>query len=276
MRNLIRFILKYNFIILFIVFETIALLLVFQRNNYQQAFAFNLSRNIGGYVNSRIFSLRHYLELHETNRALLKENERLRNSLLSSYKLKIPAAAEVEFDSAWVQQYNFISAKVIANSVNKQNNFMSIDKGRIHGVKPDMGVISGEGVVGIVAGVSDNFSTIIPVLNIDLRISSSLKNTGYFGSLYWDGKDPKTAIMEDIPHHVTLNPGDSVVTSGYSAIFPEGIMIGTVTDYDFEGGNFYTITVNLATDFRKLNYAYVIENRFREELIELENVSGHD
>ena len=276
MRNLIRFILNNHFIILFIVFETVALLLVFQRNNYQQAFAFNLSRNISGYVNSNIFSFRQYMELHEANRALMEENERLRNSLLSSYKLKIPAAAGVEFDSAWDQQYNFISARVIANSVNKQNNFISIDKGYIHGVKPDMGVISGEGVVGIVTGVSDNFSTVIPLLNIDLRISSRLKNTGYFGSLYWDGKDPETVILEDIPHHVTLNPGDSVVTSGFSAIFPEGIMIGTVTGFDIEGGNFYTITVNLANDFRRLNYAYVIEDKFREELIELEKASGYD
>jgi len=276
MRNLIRFILINHFIILFIVFETIALLMVFQRNTYQQAIALSVSRNISGYVNSKIFSFRQYLDLHETNRALLKENERLRNSLLSSYKLKIPAAASVEFDSAWDQQYNFISARVIANSVNKQNNFISIDKGRVHGVEPDMGVISGEGVVGIVTGVSDNFSTVIPLLNIDLRISSRLKNTGYFGSLYWDGKDPKTAIFGDIPHHVTLNPGDSVVTSGFSAIFPEGIMVGTVTDFDFEGGNFYTITVNLSTDFRKLNYTYVIEDKFRKELIELENVSGYD
>ena len=276
MRNLIRFILNNHFIILFIVFETVALLLVFQRNNYQQAFAFNLSRNISGYVNSNIFSFRQYMDLHEANRALLEENELLRNSLLSSYKLKIPAAAGVEFDSAWDQQYNFISARVIANSVNKQNNFISIDKGYIHGVKPDMGVISGEGVVGIVTGVSDNFSTVIPLLNIDLRISSRLKNTGYFGSLYWDGKDPETVILEDIPHHVTLNPGDSVVTSGFSAIFPEGIMIGTVTGFDIEGGNFYTITVNLATDFRRLNYAYVIEDKFREELIELEKASGYD
>ena len=276
MRNLIRFILNNHFIILFIVFETVSLLLVFQRNNYQQAFAFNLSRNISGYVNSNIFSFRQYMDLHEANRALLEENELLRNSLLSSYKLKIPAAAGVEFDSAWDQQYNFISARVIANSVNKQNNFISIDKGYIHGVKPDMGVISGEGVVGIVTGVSDNFSTVIPLLNIDLRISSRLKNTGYFGSLYWDGKDPETVILEDIPHHVTLNPGDSVVTSGFSAIFPEGIMIGTVTGFDIEGGNFYTITVNLSNDFRRLNYAYVIEDKFREELIELEKASGYD
>ncbi len=276
MRNLIRFILNNHFFILFIIFETIALLLVFQNNNYQKAFVFNISRNISGYVNSKTFSLKQYLDLFETNRSLLEENKRLRNNLLSSYKLKIPAVAGVEFDSAWATQYNFISAKVISNSVNKQNNYISLDKGRVHGVSTDMAVISGNGIVGIVTGVSENFSTVIPLLNTDLRISSKLKNTGYFGSLYWDGKDPATAILSEIPHHVIMSKGDTVVTSGYSAIFPEGIMIGTITDFEIEDANFYTIVVNLSTNFRKLNYAYIIENKFKEELLELQSTTHYD
>ncbi len=276
MRNLLRFILNNHFLIVFIIFEIIAFSLVFQHNNYQKAIAFNLTRNIGGYINSKIFSFRQYLYLHETNRALLKENRRLRNSLLSSYKLRIPAAAGVEFDSAWLQQYNFIPARVISNSVNKQNNFISIDKGSVHGVEPDMAVISGEGAVGIVTGVSDNFSTIISLLNIDLRISSKLKETGYFGSLHWAGKDTESAILYDIPHHVDLNRGDTIVTSGFSAIFPEGIMIGTIDDFDIYGSNFYTVTVRLSTDFRKLNHVYVIQDFLREELLNLENTAGYD
>lgn len=270
MRNLIRFILNNHFLILFILLETVALTLIFRNNNYQNAYAFNLTRNISGYVNSKTFSFRQYLDLHETNRALLDENQRLRNSLLSSYKLQIPAAANVEFDEAWEQQYNFIPARVIANSVNKQNNFISLNKGLLHGVKPDMAVISGNGVVGIITGVSENFSTVIPILNRDLRISSKLKNSGYFGSLHWDGTDPAKATLYDIPHHVILNQGDSIVTSGFSAIFPEGIMIGTISNFEIEGGNFYKIEVDLSTDFRKLNYTYVIEDRFRDELLELE------
>ncbi len=276
MRNLIRFILNNHFFLLFLVFETIALILVFQNNNYQQAFIFNVSRNISGYVNSHILSFRQYLYLQETNKALLEENYRLRNNLLSSYKLRIHITDTIEFNEAWEQQYNFIPAKVISNSVNKQNNFISLDKGRIHGVDTDMAVISGKGVVGIVIGVSNNFSTVIPVLNIDLRISSKLKESGYFGSLYWDGIDPGTAILTDIPHHVTLNHGDTIVTSGFSAIFPEGIMIGTISDFEIEGGNFYNINVDLSTDFTKLNYAYIIEDKFRDELIELEIETGYD
>ena len=276
MRNLIKFILNNHFFLLFLLFEIVALSLVFQNNNYQKAFAFNLSRNISGYINSHIASLSQYLDLHETNKALLEENTRLRNSLLSSYKLKIPAAGNVEFDSAWTQQYNFIPARVISNSVNKQNNFISIDKGSIHGVKPDMAVISHNGAVGIITGVSEHFSTIIPLLNTDLRISAKLKNTEYFGSLHWNGGNPEIAILHDIPHHVSLNHGDTIVTSGFSAIFPESIMIGTIEDFEIKGGNFFSITVHLSTDFRKLNYIYVIENIFREELLELDTSAEYD
>lgn len=276
MRNLLNFILNNHFFILFILLEIVALSLLFQHNNYQQAIAFNFSRNISGYINSRIFSFKQYLDLHEANKALVEENSRLHNNLLSSYKQNIRTSERVEFDSAWTKQYNFIPARVISNSVNKQNNFISLDKGKVHGVRPDMAVISHDGVVGIVSGVSSHFSTVIPLLNIDLRISSKIKNTGYFGSLHWDGKDPRTAVLHEIPHHVTLNRGDTIVTSGFSAIFPEGISVGTISDYDIKGGNFFTISVDLSTDFRNLNHTYVIENIFREELLELENTADYD
>jgi rod shape-determining protein MreC len=276
MRNLIRFILNNHFFLLFILFEAVALFLVFQNNNYQRAFAFNMTRNISGKISSNIFSLRQYLYLSETNMALLEENSKLRNSLLSSYKLRIADPGNVEFDSAWTRQYNFMPARVIKNSVNKQYNFINIDKGFAHGIGPDMAVISGTGVVGIVTGVSEHFSTIIPVLNIDLRLSSKLKNTNYFGSLHWDGKDPGMAILNEIPHHVILNEGDTIVTSGFSAIFPEGIMVGTIDEFGIEGGNFYTVKVQLSTDFRNLNYVYVIEDLFRDELLELESTVAYD
>ncbi len=276
MRNLIRFILNNHFLLLFILLETVALILVFQNNYYQSAFVFNISRNVSGYINTKTHSAREYLSLREANIALHEENRLLRNELFSSYKSRIPLAEEAEFDQIWERRYDYIPARVIANSVNKQHNFLSLDKGAVHGVETDMAVVSGNGVVGIVTGVSENFSTIIPLLNVDLRISSKLKNTGYFGSLYWNGRDPEKATLTDIPHHVTLNTGDSIITSGYSAIFPEGIMVGTITDFDIYGGNFWSVTVKLSTDFRKLNQVYVIRDLFREELLELERAEGYD
>jgi rod shape-determining protein MreC len=184
--------------------------------------------------------------------------------------------ADAEFDSVWAQQYNFIPARVISNSTNKQNNFISIDKGAAHGVKTDMAVVSHDGVVGVITGVSANFATVMPILNIDLRISSKIKNTGYFGSLHWDGRDPGSALLHELPHHVTINTGDTIITSGYSAIFPEGIMVGTIAEFELKGANFYTVVVDLSTNFRRLNHIWVIEDLFREELLELQRKAGYD
>jgi rod shape-determining protein MreC len=276
MRNLIRFILNNHFFILFIFFEIVALTLVFQNNNYQKAFVFNLSRNISGYADSRILSFRQYLYLYETNKALMEDNTWLRNNLISSFKQKMLLNANAEFDSVWAQQYNFIPVRVISNSTNKQNNFISIDKGAAHGVKTDMAVVSHDGVVGVITGVSANFATVMPILNIDLRISSKIKNTGYFGSLHWDGRDPGSALLHELPHHVTINTGDTIITSGYSAIFPEGIMVGTIAEFELKGANFYTVVVDLSTNFRRLNHIWVIEDLFREELLELQRKAGYD
>ncbi len=276
MQNLIRFILRNHFLLLFILLEIVALVLVFQNNYYQSAIVFNISRNVSGYINTKTYSVRQYLSLREANTALHEENRLLRNELFSSYKSQVPPASEAEFDQIWERRYDYIPARVIANSVNKQHNFLSLDKGAVHGVETDMAVVSGNGVVGIVTGVSENFSTVIPLLNVDLRISSKLKDTGYFGSLYWDGMDPEMATLTDIPHHVILNRGDSIVTSGFSAIFPEGIMVGTITDFEIYGGNFWSVTVNLSTDFRKLNQVYVIRDLLRKELLELERSAGYD
>ncbi len=276
MRNLIRFILNNHFALLFILLETTALVLVFQNNNYQNTVAFNVSRNISGFINTKIHSLTQYLSLLEANKALHEENRMLRNELLSSYHIATPLLEEAGPAGEWERRYNYIPAKVIANSVNKQYNYISLDRGALHGIEPEMAVISGSGVVGIVTGVSDNFSTVLPLLNTDLRISSKLKDSGYFGSLYWDGTDPEKATLTDIPHHVTLNRGDSVVTSGFSAIFPEGIMVGTITDFEIYGGNFWAVTVRLSADFRKLNHVYVIQDLLREELLELEEAVGYD
>lgn len=276
MRNLIRFILNNNFFILFLLFEIVAVFLVVQNNNYQKAFAFNFTRNVSGYIDSNVFSFNKYLNLLEINEALVEENTLLRNSLLSSFKQKVADGENAEFDSVWTQYYNFIPARVIRNSVNKQNNFINLNKGSLHGIHPDMAVISGTGAVGIVTGVSEHFSTVIPLLNIDLRLSSKLKGTNYFGSLHWDGSEPGSAVLNEIPHHVVMNHGDTIVTSGFSAIFPEGILVGTIDEFDIEDGNFYTIRVNLSTNFRKLNYVYVIENLFKEELLELESNTAYD
>ncbi len=275
MRNLFRFITRHHFVFLFVLIQLISLTLLFQHNNYHRTVIANTTRSIKGVLNTRIYTLREYLSLRETNKELLEENTRLRNQLIDSYKTtEVPV--EKEFDSAYNKQYEYIPAKVVNNSTNKQHNFITINKGRIHGIEKEMGVVSSNGVVGIITGISQNFSTIIPVLNINLRLSAKIEESGYFGSLFWEGKDSRRVSLIDIPHHAEVSRDNQVVTSGYSAIFPAGIKIGTIEDYKITGGNFYKATVELSTNFQNLSYVYVIRNHFQQEQIELENTERYD
>ena len=147
----------------------------------------------------------------------------------------------------------------------------------MHGIEKEMGVISSKGVVGIVNNVSENYSTVISVLNTRLKVSVKLEETGYFGALEWDGKTFDQAVLNEIPRHATVNVGDLVETSGYSAIFPEGILIGTVHEVDLDKGeSFYTIKVKLSVNFKDLAFVEVIGNVMREEQVELEKDTEDD
>jgi rod shape-determining protein MreC len=172
------------------------------------------------------------------------------------------------------KDYTFITAKVINASSNKKQNYLTLDKGAKDNVRIKMGVINESGVVGIVSSVSDHFAVVLPILNPSSRISAKIKEKEKIGSLVWDGKDPRIALLEEVPRHIPLVRGDTVVTSGYSSIFPEGIGIGTVLDFKRENDNFYFIKVELFTNFNQLSYVDVIDYRYAEEQEELERKEG--
>jgi rod shape-determining protein MreC len=163
-----------------------------------------------------------------------------------------------------------MNARVITNSVNKQKNFITLDRGLRHGVKEGMGVASPSGVVGVVVGVSRNYSVVMSLLNTDFRLSASIARNDYFGSLTWDGTNYRYARLSEIPHHVAVSEGDTIVTSGFSAIFPAGLMAGTLTGEQWRGGDFVSLKVLLSADFKKLTDVYVIGNLTREERENLE------
>jgi rod shape-determining protein MreC len=175
-------------------------------------------------------------------------------------------------DTIRQQQYIYTTGEIINNSINKQKNFFTLSKGKKQGVNIDMAVASPDGVAGIIVGSSDNYSIGMSLLNIDFRLSSRMKSNGYFGSLTWDGRDYRYAILNEIPQHVTVNVGDTVETTSFSAIFPEGIMVGTVSDFEKTGSDFYKIKVSLATDFKKLNYVSIIGNLKKTEQQDLEKL----
>jgi len=275
MRNLLRFIIRYHFVILFIFFESLSLILVVRNNNFQKARFVTYFQSTEGYIYNKIDILTEYLDLQKANQKLATENTELKNILQ-----RMCRSDEVffysEHDTVYRQHYFYTSARIINNSINKQHNFLTLNKGTGVGIKPEMAVISSEGIVGIVKGVSNRFATVISLLNTDLKISGKFKKNNYYGSLFWDGRDYRKVLFREIPYHVDISLGDTVITSGFSTIFPEGILIGTVCDYEVKGGNFYEITVELTTDFKNLDYVSVVSNLQRQEQLELEQSFDND
>lgn len=270
MRNLLNFLLKYNNLIVFLILEGIALYLLANGNSYHNSRIVNGVQGITKGINERISNTRTYLSLREINSSLASENSSLRNTIRTLEQEQSIDFTEVS-DTVAGQKYRYTPARVINNSVNRQKNYFTIDKGTRQGIKPDMAVICGNSAAGMIVGCSENFSVAISMLNLDFKLSARLKSNGYFGSLTWDGKNYRYALLNEIPQHITVNVGDTIETTAFSAVFPEGIPIGTVVEPKKSGSDFYVIKVALFTDFKKLNYVDVIANLQRSERKELEN-----
>ena len=224
-----------------------------------------------------------YLNLRDQNDILVRENLVLRRKLakFESMDVAVPPYVHdtLNLDTnarrANVEaQYRYFSAKVVSNSVNKQHNFITIKAGTSNGVRPQMGVITSNGLVGVVKNCTENYSTVISLLNTDLKVSAKLRRTGYFGSFSWDGVDPDIVTLSEIPQNADVVVGDTVVTSGYSSMFPEGVLLGYIKDFDRTGGSFYRIRVKLSSDLRKLNYVYLVDNSQYEEQTQLESIDS--
>ena len=268
MQTLLRLIRKYSNFLLFLLLEITAVFMLASGTSYQRSKITHLSREISGYIYSKAGGVREYLFLRTVNEELAKENMELRNRL-EAMKAQVEddrILSEVSGDLA----YFYVPSRVVRNSLYKQYNFITINKGRKQGVFKDMGVISDRGLVGIVYESSNNYATVIPIINRDFRLSAKIKANNYAGILQWPGDSPLHAELNEIPYHVALNKGDTIVTSGYSAIFPEGLMVGTIASFSLEQGNFYKIRIRLATNFQNLFHVNVIRNYSRQEQMELE------
>jgi len=276
MRSLLRFLAKYHAVFLFVFLEVLSITMIVKYNNYQRVKFLNSSNQLTGSIYDGYWGIAQYFSLKQLNDELAEENAKLRSELMREELSKIGNDAPQQ-DSLYQQNFFFLTAKVINNSVNRVHNYILLNKGSRHGIKPDMGVVSSDGVVGVVTNVSKNYCTVISLLNNRLKISAKIKRNNYFGSLTWNGDDYRKAELDEIPFHVDVAKGDTIVTSGYSAIFPEGLMLGTVSDYSLQGGsNFYKITVNLSVDFKNLVYVDVIQNKTRDEILKLESTDEND
>jgi rod shape-determining protein MreC len=278
--NLVQFFLKYNGFFIFMLLEMIAIsMVVNERNNpnHSKAFASSSNRLVGG-IYEQYNSVARYWNLANVNDSLLKENARLHAQLRDAY-FDHTLKQNWQTDSSFEQQYHYIEARVVDNSVNRLNNFITLNRGRNHGIKPNCGVIngSGQGILGIVRNVTNSYSSVMSVLHTDTRVACKLKKGNFSGHISWDGRSDRHMILDAIPKHANLQKGDTVETSGFSGIFPRGIMVGTVDSFYLKNGsNFYTIAVLLSSDLNSAEYAFVVDNLKKTELDTLNALSEKD
>lgn len=276
MRNLFRFLTKNSFIFLFLMLEFFAFWMLIANNNYQNSKFFNSSNFLVGNFYATIHNINDYFHLKEVNKELAEQNAKLQANNISSFVKVYGRIYEIN-DTAYHQTYMYSAAKVVNNSTNKRQNYITIDKGDLNGISAEMGVISAQGVVGIVKNVSNNFGSVMSILHDKNKLSAKIKKSGYYGSLVWEGNNYREAQLKDIPNHVKLTVGDTVVTTGYSSIFPENVLIGTVQEFDLpEGNNFYNITIRFAVDFKNLSHVYVVRSLQKEEKEKLETESQQE
>lgn len=266
MKNLLAFLEKYYHWLLFILLEVVSVVLLFQYNSYQGSVWFSSANYAVGRFYEADASVRSFFSLTRANEELTQRNfylERQVDQLRRLYgelteDTTVLQRQELEF----LSRFKLIQAKVVSNTVDRKDNLITIDKGKADGVERDMGVACGNGIVGVVYLTSDHYAVIIPVLNTSAsRISCSIRGRGYFGYLKWDGKDPAVAYLEDVPRHARFKRGDWVETSGYSAIFPHGVLVGKIeTIYNSPDGLSYRLKVRLTTDFSCLRDVCVISD----------------
>ncbi len=265
MNRLFLFLYQYRAFFTFVAFEVVCVWMMVSSNHYQRALFFNSSGATVANINSFSYNIGEYFNLKETNVSLSEENARLR-TLLGQKSTSVVSTISTESDSSVVQRWEFVSAKVVNNSVDRFTNFITIDKGEDAGIEVGMAVMSGNGAVGKVKATSDHYSVLTSILNIDVMTSAMLKRTGHFGTIQWDGSDPQYLDFNFIPPHVKPVVGDTVVTSGYNAIFPSGILIGIIEDVHLnEAALFYDLHVKIGQDFQKLNYVEVIKSKLKVE-----------
>lgn len=261
MNNLLLFVIRYSAFLLFLLLEIISLVLIVRYNNDQRAIFLNSSSIISGKLYNAADKAYEYNNLRSIADSLASENARLRSQVFNLQRTfdHLPGV-EQPLDSCLLEPYTIIPARVINNSIDQRNNHFTIDRGARDGIRSGMGVISQKGIAGIIDHVGEQYSTAISILHSAARVSASIKRNNYFGSLVWREIDPAHMILEAVPRQAEIYIGDTIVTSGYSFIYPGGLFIGTVDRFWTEGGsNYYTIRVKLHEEIARLDRVYVVE-----------------
>jgi rod shape-determining protein MreC len=274
MRLLLLLLWRNNFTIVFLLLQGLSFFLLIENNKYQNASILNATNSVVTKTTEGVNYVREYIHLRENNQFLAEENARLRATLKESAYESDTTRTTVN-DTVLKQQYTYITAKVINNSINRRNNYLTLNRGSLQGIKPEMGVIASNGIVGIVKQVSQNYCTVMSLLHKDSRISAKIKSNNFFGSLVWNGEDPKIASLNEIDKTVPVKVGDTIVTTSFSSVFPADIIVGVVSSKELrKGSNFHDIRVRLMTRFDNLTYVYVVDNLMKQEQRQLEEQSN--
>jgi rod shape-determining protein MreC len=244
--------------------------LLIKNNGYQGSSLLNSSNEISSKIYELQTNAKEYLLLKDENERLARMNTYLINRIKLGYAA-IPLKTYVKNDTLYKQEYEFMSGKVINNTINKRSNYLTLNIGSAQGITHDMAIITTDGIVGIVKDVSENFSSAMSILHKDVRVNCQLKKDGIFGPLIWDGSDYRFSNLTDIPTHAKIKKGDTVITSSLSGIFPEGILVGFVESFEQKANeSFYSVKVRLSADFKKINHVSVIKNNYKAERDSLE------
>ena len=266
MRNLIDFLIRYSNFLIFLILEVVAFILIGTTHEYQQSSVWSSTNRIVASSNRIRSSIKEYFHLREENALLAEENAALKSQLMELQNSVEPLA---ERNTQYIYthlDWEYIPAKVIDITTHKQHNYLTLNKGSRDGIEKDMGVVCADGLVGIVSAVAEKYSLVVPIIHTNISISTRLKSCGQIGGTQWDGRDYQYVHLTEIARHISINTNDTVVTSGLTSVFPEGILIGVIDDIELNpGDNYHSATIQLSTNYRALKYVQVLRNRNKEQ-----------
>lgn len=269
MKNILLIFIKYGTHLLFIALQIICFTLIINRNKIHGDIYENTKSIFFEKFNDNVDQLSDYLKLDEQNDSLVRENAKLMDIIINQNSTTI---IDTLNDTLLLQQYSFIPAEICNKTIHLRNNYFTLCAGSMDGAKPMMGVISADGIVGVTTRVSNHYSMVIPLLHSQSRISASIRGLDFFGNLVWKQSNPRVMTLEAVPKHAPISIGDMVVTSGYSSIFPKNLPIGAISSFEIaKGSSNYVIDVEIFNDLNNLSYAYLVNNKLKEEKLKLEN-----
>ncbi|MDV7187055.1 rod shape-determining protein MreC [Lutibacter sp. TH_r2] len=257
---------------LFFVLQIIALGFTIQHHSYHKSKFVNSSNAFTGGIYNRLNSISEFVNLKEENLRLIEENVFLKNSIQPNNN-KITPLNDTTFSN---KKYQYTFAKIINNNYTKPNNFLTINKGKNQGIQQDLGVINSKGIIGVIKNTSNKYASVLSILNRSSKINVKLKHDNHIGTITWNSKNPNIVQLSDIPRQAVLKKGDTIITGGKSAIFPEGILVGTINNFAFENNQYTEINVSLFNDMTSLGYVQIIKNLEREEQLNLEQQTENE